>query len=63
METVLGLFELLFYVLAILSLSAAVTFAVVKISPAKRTPSPTRAEAAPSAPSLACVRVGRATTR
>jgi len=36
METGLGLIELLFYVLAILSLSAAVTFAVVKISPAKR---------------------------
>jgi len=35
METVLGLIELVFYVLAILSLSAAVTFAVVKISPAK----------------------------
>ena len=37
METVLGLFELLFYVLAILSLSAAVTFAVVKIFPTERT--------------------------
>ncbi len=36
MQTVLGLIELLFYVLAILTLSAAVTFAVVKISPAKR---------------------------
>jgi hypothetical protein len=41
METVLGLIELVFYVLAILSLSAAVTFAVVKISPAKSsTPKP-----------------------
>ena len=35
MTTVLGLFELLFYVLSILSLSAAVTYAVVKISPAQ----------------------------
>lgn len=35
MDTVLGLLELLLYVLAILALSAAVTFAVVKISPAK----------------------------
>jgi hypothetical protein len=43
METVLGLLGLLFYVLAILSLSAAVTFAVVKISPAKRTPKPDKA--------------------
>ena len=43
METVLGLIELLFYVLAILMLSAAVTFAVVKISPAKRTPKPDKA--------------------
>ena len=41
MDTVLGLIELLFYVLAILSLSAAVTYAVVRISPAKRpTPKP-----------------------
>ena len=39
--TVLGLIELLFYVLAILTLSAAVTYAVVRISPAKRaTPKP-----------------------
>ena len=35
MQTVLGLVELVFYVAAILSLSAAVTYAVVKISPAK----------------------------
>jgi hypothetical protein len=35
MKTVLGLVELAFYVLSILSLSAAVTFAVVKISPMK----------------------------
>jgi len=41
MQTVLGLVELTFYVLSILTLSAAVTFAVVKISPAKRpTPKP-----------------------
>jgi hypothetical protein len=40
METALGLIMLVFYVLAILTLSAAVTFAVVKISPAKRTPKP-----------------------
>ncbi len=38
-----ALSSLLFYVLAILSLSAAVTFAVVKISPAKRTPKPDKA--------------------
>ncbi len=35
MDTILGLVELAFYVLAILALSAAVTFAVVKISPAQ----------------------------
>jgi hypothetical protein len=35
MTTVLGLIELVFYVLSILSLSAAVTFLVVKISPAQ----------------------------
>jgi len=35
MQTVLGLLELTFYVLAILGLSAGVTFAVVKISPTK----------------------------
>jgi len=35
MRTVLGLLELLVYVLTILALSAAVTFLVVKISPAK----------------------------
>lgn len=35
MTTVLGLFELTFYVVSILTLSAAVTFAVVKISPTK----------------------------
>ena len=35
MDTVLGLLELAFYVIAILSLSAGVTYLVVKISPAK----------------------------
>ena len=35
METVLGLLELTLYVVAILALSAAVTYAVVRISPAK----------------------------
>jgi hypothetical protein len=35
MDTVLGLVELTLYVLAILGLSAAVTFAVIKISPAQ----------------------------
>ena len=35
MDTVLGLIGLALYVLAILSLSAAITYAVVKISPAK----------------------------
>jgi hypothetical protein len=35
MKTVLGLIELAFYVVSILTLSAAVTFAVVKISPVK----------------------------
>ena len=35
MKTVLGLFELVFYVVSILTLSAAITYAVVKISPAK----------------------------
>jgi hypothetical protein len=35
METVLGLIELTLYVVGILSLSAAVTYIVVKISPSK----------------------------
>jgi hypothetical protein len=35
MQTVLGLLELLFYVVSILALSAGVTYAVVRISPAK----------------------------
>jgi hypothetical protein len=35
MKTVLGLIELTVYVLSILTLSAAVTFAVVRISPVK----------------------------
>jgi hypothetical protein len=35
MRTVLGLVELVFYVASILTLSAAVTWAVVKISPTK----------------------------
>ena len=37
MQTVLGLLELVFYVVSILTLSAAVTYAVVRISPAKTT--------------------------
>jgi len=36
MDTVLGLLELAFYVVSILGLSAGVTYAVVKISPAKK---------------------------
>ena len=35
MQTVIGLVELTFYVVLILTLSAAVTYAVVKISPTK----------------------------
>ncbi len=35
MDTVLGLLELALYVCSILALSAAVTFAVVKISPSQ----------------------------
>lgn len=35
MDTALGLLELTFYVCAILALSAAVTYAVVRISPAQ----------------------------
>ena len=35
MTTVLGLLELAFYVVSILTLSAAVTYAVVRISPMK----------------------------
>jgi len=35
MRTVFGLIELAFYVASILTLSAAVTWAVVKISPTK----------------------------
>jgi hypothetical protein len=35
MTTVLGLIELALYVVSILTLSAAITYAVVKISPAK----------------------------
>lgn len=37
METVLGLLELALYVVGILALSATVTYAVVRISPAKST--------------------------
>ena len=40
METVLGLLELTLYVVGILALSAAVTYAVVRISPAKSAKSP-----------------------
>ncbi len=36
MDTALGLIELALYVIAILALSAAITFVVVKISPAKK---------------------------
>jgi hypothetical protein len=35
MKTVLGLLELAFYVVSILALSSAVTYAVVRISPAQ----------------------------
>ena len=35
MDTILGLVELILYVLAILALSAALTWLVVKISPAQ----------------------------
>lgn len=35
MDTVLGLVELALYVVSILALSSAITFLVVKISPAK----------------------------
>lgn len=35
MDTVLGLLELALYVCSILGLSAAITFAVVKISPSQ----------------------------
>jgi hypothetical protein len=35
MRTVLGLIELVFYVCAILALSAAITYLVVRISPMK----------------------------
>ncbi len=35
MDTVIGLFELFFYIAAILALSASVTWAVVKISPSE----------------------------
>ena len=38
MQTVLGLFELLFYVVSILGISAAITYAVVRIFPTERTP-------------------------
>jgi hypothetical protein len=34
-DTVIGLFELFFYIVAILALSASVTWAVVKISPSE----------------------------
>ncbi len=40
METVLGLIGLAFYVLSILTLSAAVTYTVVRISPAKSSKRP-----------------------
>ena len=35
MDTILGLLELAFYVCSILALSAAVTYAVVRISPSQ----------------------------
>jgi hypothetical protein len=35
METVIGLLELVVYVVAILSLSAAITWVVVKVSPSE----------------------------
>jgi hypothetical protein len=35
MDTILGLLELAVYVVGILALSAAVTFAVIKISPSQ----------------------------
>jgi hypothetical protein len=35
MDTILGLLGLLVYIVFVLSLSSAVTFAVVKLSPAK----------------------------
>jgi hypothetical protein len=35
MDTILGLVELVFYVCCILALSAAVTYAVVRISPSQ----------------------------
>ena len=38
METVLGLFGLLVYAACIVSLAAAITWVVVKISPAEKTP-------------------------
>jgi hypothetical protein len=40
METVLGLLGLALYVLAILALSAAVTYAVIRISPTRTKPKP-----------------------
>ena len=36
METVLGLFGILFFIVGVISLSAAVTYAVVRLTPAKK---------------------------
>jgi hypothetical protein len=45
-DTVLGLLELAFYVLTILALSAGMTFAVIKISPAQSAKKPKPSDSA-----------------
>ena len=40
METVLGLLGLILYIAAIVSLAAAITWVVVKISPSEKKPQP-----------------------
>jgi hypothetical protein len=40
MDTVLGLIELFFYVLAVLGLSMALTWVVIKVSPAESAKKP-----------------------
>jgi hypothetical protein len=47
MDTVLGLIGLALFVVAVTSLAAAITFTVIKISPARDKPKP--AEPAPDA--------------
>ena len=47
MDTVLGLLELVAYVVAVLALSAAVTWAVIRVSPSESAKEQKKADANP----------------